>query len=403
MLKTLKNIGPGAMVAAAFIGPGTLTTATMAGSGYGYTLLWAILFSVFATIILQEMTMRLGIIGGMGLGEALRKKIQNPSIKIGASILVLTAIFIGNAAYEAGNIAGAALGWETYTKGWTFNPLIILVGLSAFVLLYSGKYKWIERALITMVSLMGLVFLITAIAIRPDISLILKGLLIPTLPDNALLMVVGLIGTTVVPYNLFLHASAAKRKWTNKTDLRIARWDTILSLVFGGLITMAILISSAVAFEGQNREIHKAADLALQLVPLLGDQANLFIALGFFAAGLSSAITAPLAAAFATSEILGWEQNLKSRPFRIVWMSVLLIGVLFASLGFRPTLVILFAQVANGLLLPIIACFLLWIVNDRAIMGTYSNTKWVNIAGAIVVLVTILLGFKGVFQALGIL
>ena len=108
MMAKLKNIGPGAMVAAAFIGPGTVTTATLAGAGYGYTSLWAIVFSIIATVILQEMSARLGVIGGMGVGEALRKKIRRKRVYIMASGLVISAILIGNAAYEAGNISGAS-------------------------------------------------------------------------------------------------------------------------------------------------------------------------------------------------------------------------------------------------------------------------------------------------------
>ncbi|MCG8576105.1 MAG: divalent metal cation transporter, partial [Flavobacteriales bacterium] len=113
MLKKLKHIGPGAMVAAAFIGPGTITTATLAGASYGYTLLWAILFSVLATIVLQEMASRLGVIGRKGLGEAIRAKLNGKLSFYLAATLVISAIFIGNAAYESGNISGAVLGFKS--------------------------------------------------------------------------------------------------------------------------------------------------------------------------------------------------------------------------------------------------------------------------------------------------
>jgi NRAMP (natural resistance-associated macrophage protein)-like metal ion transporter len=402
MLEKLKNIGPGAMVAAAFIGPGTVTTATIAGASYGYTLLWAILFSVFATFILQEMASRLGVAGEMGVGEAIRQKIENPILKYLAAFLVISAILVGNAAYEAGNITGAVLGFEPYVQsfeGLPFNPLVLLIGLLAFLLLYSGKYKLIERSLVLMVSIMGFIFLISAILLQPDLGKIVKGIFIPTLPKGALIMVIGLIGTTVVPYNLFLHASMAKKRWTNKEDLSNSRWDTILSVIFGGIITMSILITSAIAFEGLNKTVTSATDLSQQLQPILGASAPLFIAFGFFAAGLSSSITAPLAAAFATSEILGWENNMKNQKFRLIWLVVLLIGLVFSSLGFRPTTVILFAQVANGLLLPIIAIFLLWIMNDAKIMGKYVNSTLVNVLGGLVILITILLGLKGILSA----
>ena len=131
MFDKVKNIGPGAMVAAAFIGPGTVTTATFAGSSYGYTLLWAIGFSIIATLVLQEMTARLGVIAGLGVGEAIRQKIKQPTFKILASVLVIGAILVGNAAYEAGNISGAVLGFSAYTDHFSqfaISPLVVLIG-----------------------------------------------------------------------------------------------------------------------------------------------------------------------------------------------------------------------------------------------------------------------------------
>lgn len=402
MLEKLKNIGPGAMVAAAFIGPGTVTTATIAGSSYGYTLLWAILFSTFATLILQEMAARLGIIGGMGIGDAIRQKISHPILKLAASLLVIGAILVGNAAYEAGNISGAVLGFPQFAGG-LINPLIIIIGVLAFLLLFSGKYKLIERSLVVLVSIMGIVFFVAALLLQPSWSGILQGLFMPSAPDGALLLIVGLIGTTVVPYNLFLHASSVRQRWSGEADLALSRWDTALSVILGGIITMAILITAAVAFQGQEKSVNSAADLAIQLQPLLGDWAQTFIALGFLAAGLSSSITAPLAAAYATSEIMGWERDLTNQKFRIVWIFVLLIGVLFSSLGFKPTAVIVFAQFANGLLLPIIAGFLLWIMNDKQLLGKYANSLIINILGLVVVSITIGLGLRSILKVFGFL
>ena len=123
------------MIAAAFIGPGTVTTASLAGASYGTTLLWAILFSIAATVILQEMTVRLGVIGRLGLGEAIRKKFTTSWIRIIVSILIIGAILIGNAAYEAGNITGAVLGFEHYSitlGNRNFNPAILILGAIAF-------------------------------------------------------------------------------------------------------------------------------------------------------------------------------------------------------------------------------------------------------------------------------
>lgn len=385
------------MVAAAFIGPGTVTTATLSGATYGYTLLWAVLFSVVATYILQEMSARLGIGARLGLGEAIRQKVPKGVPRIASAALVLGAILIGNAAYEAGNITGAVLGFMPLFDftNLGINPLIVIIGFLAFALLFSGKYKLIERSLILMVSVMGIVFLVSAFFAQPDVMAVLKGLFLPTIPEGSLVMVMGLIGTTVVPYNLFLHSSVVKERWKSNDDMDAARYDTLISIILGGIITAAIVISAAMAFDGQ-AEILGAADLAAPLKPFLGDWANVFIAFGFLAAGLSSSITAPLAAAYATSGVMGWSSDLKNIRFRLVWICVLLVGIVFASLGFKPINVILFAQVANGVLLPVIAGFLLWIMNDEKMMGPFTNSIPKNILGFLVVAFTLMLGLKSI-------
>ncbi len=390
------------MVAAAFIGPGTVTTATIAGSSYGFTLLWAVGFSVLATFILQEMAARLGVMSGMGVGEAIRHKVTKRALYLATAALVIGAILIGNAAYEAGNITGAVWGLPI-SSGLPFNPLVLVIGLAAFLLLWSGRYRLIERALVVMVSLMGLVFLVAALSVKPDLGQVLKGMFVPHIPEGAGIMIVSLIGTTVVPYNLFLHASAVKNRWQSDDPLNTARSDTFISVFGGGIITMAILITAAVAFQDQEQGVSSAADLAQQLQPLLGNWAVGFISAGFLAAGLSSSITAPLAAAYATSEILGWKESLKGKRFRRIWMVVLFSGIIFSCLGFKPTLVIMFAQFANGLLLPIIASFLLWVMNDHRIMGDHYNNTWTNIMAMVVILFTIALGIKSILSATNLL
>ena len=227
MIKNLfKNIGPGTLVAAAFIGPGTVTLCTLAGVNFGFHLLWAMLLSIVATIVLQEMAARLGIISQKGLSDVIRSEIQNPIMIKLMILLILAAIVVGNASYEAGNISGGILGLETIfgeikvsVGSFDLNILTLLVGLIAFILLYIGNYKFLERALVSLVILMSLSFVITAVITKPDIFEIIKGAFVPSSPEGSLLTIIGLIGTTVVPYNLFLHASLVKEKWKNQEDL----------------------------------------------------------------------------------------------------------------------------------------------------------------------------------------
>ncbi len=400
------QIGPAFVVTAAFIGPGTVITASIAGANFGFALLWALLFSTIATLILQEMTARLGIVTQQGLGENIRQVCQTPILRSLAIVLVLSAIVVGNSAYQSGNISGASLGLASLFEGFgvavpfanTLFPL--LIGVCAFILLISGSYKLIEKALIFLVALMSLAFMITFILTKPDIKVLVSGLLEPNIPDGATLTVIALIGTTVVPYNLFLHAASVSKKWYSVNQLSEARKDLMISIPLGGLISMAILSTAATAFFGQQFTINSAADLAPSLQPLFGDMASVFIGIGLFSAGISSAITAPLAAAFALSGILGLNKSLQSIGFKIIWIVVLLLGVLGASTGYKPVVIIWFAQVANGVLLPIVTIFLLWVMNT-ALLGEYKNNVWQNILGAIVVLISLLLSGRSLLSAFG--
>jgi manganese transport protein len=402
MKKFFKNIGPGPLVVAAFIGPGTVTVCTLAGVNFGYALLWAMVLSILATIVLQEMAARLGIVSQKGLSEIIRFEIKNPTLRLLAIILILSAIVVGNAAYEAGNISGGALGMQTLLGNpilevgtFKVNITSLLIGLVAFVLLYIGNYKILEKALVFLVLLMSLAFLTTAIITKPNLLEIAKNIVIPKFPEGSVLTIIGLIGTTVVPYNLFLHASLAKTKWKDKSDLGFARKDTIIAVVLGGIVSMCIMISAAAI---PSQDISNAADLAKGLEPLFGVNAKYFLSIGLFAAGITSAITAPLAAAFVASGCLGWDANFKSKKFRAVWMFILGLGVVFSTVGFKSIEIIKFAQVANGLLLPIIAGFLLWIMNKANVLVGYRNSKLQNVVGIIILVTTICLGVKGILS-----
>lgn len=405
--KYFKNIGPGTLVAAAFIGPGTVTLCTLAGVNFGFNLLWAMLLSIIATIVLQEMAARLGIISQKGLSEVIREEIKIPFFKHFITILILSAIVVGNASYEAGNISGGILGLETifgefkYTiGGFSINFMSLIIGVIAFVLLYIGNYKFLEKALVTLVLLMSFSFVITAIITQPNIFEVLKGMLVPRFPEKSLLTVIGLIGTTVVPYNLFLHASLVKERWKNKEDVSLAKKDTIISIILGGMVSMAIIISAASI---PSKDILNVADLAKGLAPLYGEFAKYFLALGLFAAGITSAITAPLAAAYVAQGCLGLKGNMQSKSFKTVWMIILFLGVVFSSIGIKPIEIIKFAQVANGMLLPIIAGILLWIMNKKNVLGSFVNTKKQNIFGFIILAISIFLGAKGIMKVFGLL
>lgn len=400
--RTSSRGGPGWLVAAAFIGPGTVTTATVAGANFGAVLLWALLFSTVATVVLQEMSARLGVKTGQGLGEAIRARFAHPLLRMASAVLILSAVTFGNAAYQTGNLLGGGMGLEGLMGG-EVRWWALLLGALAAVLLWTGSYRLLEGVLKGLVAMMAVVFLVTAFRVAPQVPGLLSGLLRPSLPPGTLLLTMGLVGTTVVPYNLFLHASAVAEKWGTGADARDVRRDLLLSIPLGGAVSMAILITAAGTIHQVGGGVDSAADMARQLEPVLGVWARAFFAAGLFAAGLTSSITAPLAAAWASAGVLGWERDLRSPRLRLVWGGVLVVGTVLATLGIRPVPAILFAQAANGLLLPAVAVFLLLAVNDRRRMGDAANGAISNVLGVVMVLVALGLGVRSILTALGVL
>ena len=402
-MKARLSFGPGALVAAAFIGPGTVTACTLAGANFGFALVWALVFATLATIILQEMTVRLGILGGAGLGEALVAPGTPAALKWGAIVLVLAALALGNAAYEAGNITGGALGLRAILgEGESVQRIAALAtGLIAALVLLLGRYKTLERFLIGLVILMSLAFAASLVLVRPDLGAMLGGLR-PQLPDGSLLTAMALIGTTIVPYNLFLHAAAVRERWKEKTEdgLAAAIADTRVSVGLGGLISILVLSTAAASLFGAGLVISSGADMASALEPAYGPAARILVGAGLCAAGLSSAITAPLATAYAVCEVMGRPKS--GWLFKGIALTIVAIGLGVALLGIRPIELILVAQVANGLLLPVVAIFLLITMNRKSVLGDHVNGPVRNALGGLVVLVAAFLGLRLILRAVGI-
>lgn len=405
MLTKLRALGPGAMTAAAFIGPGTVTTATVAGATYGYSLVWTLIFATLAAIVLQEMAARLGVAGRLGLGEAVVKAAAHrPALKWAAAALIVAALFVGNAAYEGGNIAGAALGLEAaFPKGPGRPVFVLAIAATAGAVLLFGGYRTIERFLIGAVLTMSAAFAAALFVVGPDWGALLKGASVPSIPVGALPLVVGLIGTTIVPYNLFLHAAAARRRWPDASHLDEARFDARLSIGLGGLISILVVSTAAASLFASGLTVANAADMARQLEPAFGAGATYLLAAGLFAAGLSSAVTAPLATGFAAAELFSFRSDPKATAFRITSGAILVIGAAVAATGARPVEIILFAQFANGLLLPVVAVFLLAAANSKTMLGAHANGALANFAAGLAVLVTAALGISAVLRAAGAL
>ncbi len=396
-MKRWIGIGPGVLVAAAFIGPGTVTTATLAGARHGTTLLWALVFATIATIVLQEMSARLGLATGSGLGQALRSVSGPPWLGVTLASLAAVAVVGGAAAYQAGNLTGAGLGLESAT-GVPLRVWVAIGAILAGALLWTGQYRLVERVLAACVALMGVVFLATALLVVPHIGDVVSGMFVPRLPRGAEFTALALIGTTIVPYNLFLHAAVVRERWSSVEDLPAVRRDLMLAIGLGGVVSAAVVVTASAALDGA--EVRSASDMAGQLRPLLGPWAGHAFAVGYAAAGITSAITAPLAAAYTLLDSLGQRRDVTSPLARSVWAGCIFVGAGAALIGFRPVPLIVLAQLVNGLVLPIVAVVLLVAMNDRSRLGEQVNGWRGNVVGSAVVFLCIVLGLRAIILAL---
>ncbi len=345
--------GPGLLVTAAFLGPGTLATATLAGAQAGYALLWVLPLAVGLAYVLQEAAARLQLTTGRPLAQLIRSSLgSSPGPGWWLAAIAVGAVVLGAAAFQAGNLAGAVLGLEGLAGG-PRAAWIIAVADVAFLLLWFGAYRLVATVLAGLVALMAGAFLLQLALVGVDLSQLAGGLV----PSNTdLRLALALVGTTVVPYNLFLHGSAIQASHPDHDSSHITgmRYDLAASLVVGGLVTAAVLLSAAATLQGQ--DVTSAAEMAATLGPALGPLAQGALSIGLLAAGLSSAITAPLAAAWAVDQL---RDRRSDRPARAVSIPVLAVGTLVALLPGEPVPLILAAQVANGFLLPLLAGILL--------------------------------------------
>lgn len=388
--------GPGMIITASFIGPGTVTTMTQGGAGFGYSLLWAVIFSIIATIALQEMVARLALVTNEGLGEAIRDIFNHHLLKIITIWFSMVAVAVGCAAYISGDLLGTSLG-AAYLLDIPENLIAPVIGVVILLIGLKGSYALIEKVMTILVLIMGVIFITTVIIIQPDFGAVLKGAFIPSIPNGSLLTIIALIGTTVVPYNFFIHATSVHERFNGVKDLKLVRLDTFIAIGLGGLISAAILITAGTLIDG--KEVTSLVELSEPLKPILGDLAPLFMSIGLFSAGLSSAIASPMGAAATISSCLRWEGGVKSKKYRLVFAIVIFIGIITSSLGFEPLEVLLIAQALNGIILPLIAVLIFIILNKKNMMGKFANGIVLNIIGLFVVITVSFLGIYSLIDA----
>ncbi len=389
----LAALGPGFLIVGSFIGPGTVTSSTRAGATYGFVLFWCVVFSVIAVIVMQGMAARLGIITQEGLAENLVHDFrERPVLRNLLCGLVALAITIGGFAYMGGDLTGTALGLSALT-GISTKIIAPIWGIGILIILnFAGDaVKYLEKLLGICVVVMCVVFLVTMCVVRPDIGALLKGC-VPVIPENGLMTCLSLIGTTVVPYNMFLHAASAKRTWHSPEELPLCAFGTTIPMIIGGIVTGSIMITSATVMHGMS--VNNAMDMAVQLEPTLGKLAQPFMAVGLVAAGISSAVCTPMGVSYVLAGLFGWKTDRSDKRYTITNAAVLVTGIVIAALGSNPLALIMTAQAVNGIVLPVVVGVTLYLTSQSRIMGKYKNSLLSNILGLSIFGVSLVLGIS---------
>ena len=372
------------VISAAFIGPGTVTTCSLAGASYGTALLWALTFSTIATLVLQEAAARITLASSLSLGEIL--VLRHGQRGRWLNRLLAGGVILGCGAYEAGNLLGAVAGIRLLLEVpvWVIS---VILGAAAFVLLSIRNISLLTRLLGILVFVLGLAFLVVSLGALEHPLGAIKDSFIPQFPAGSALLITGLIGTTIVPYNLFLGSGIGQGQTVSEM-----RQGLIPAIIIGGLVSMAIVIAGTLIVGD-----FSFPNAARVLGQRLGSWGEILYALGLFGAGFTSLVTAPLAASITARTLL----STTDRQTAYVWMGVLGIGILFGIVQFKPIPVILAAQIANGLLLPFVTWQLFRCLNDRTFMpGAFVNTRSQNVLFMLIFLVTLFLSGNSLYAAL---
>jgi Mn2+/Fe2+ NRAMP family transporter len=396
LLALFAIIGPGFITANVDNDPGGILTYSQAGAKYGYTLLWTLVPTMIALIVVQEMAARMGAITGKGLSDLIREE-------FGLRMTFFTMIVLGLADFGniASEFAGLASGIGVFGVGKYIS--VPLGAALVWTVIVRGSYKPVERVLLIL-SLIYFAYPVSAFLARPDWKLALENTIVPQFNSDPgyLVMIVGLIGTTITPWMQFYLQASIVEKGVSKRNYGLSRLDVIFGCIVTDVIAFFIVVAcAATIFHSQHREITDVADAARALAPFAGKFAAILFAVGLVNASLMSAAILPLATAYNICEGLGFESGIDHRfgeapVFYSLYTALIVCGAGFVLIPGLPLLkVILVSQVANGILLPFVLGFMLILINRERLMGEYRNGPWGNvIAGAtsiIMILLTIAL------------
>jgi NRAMP (natural resistance-associated macrophage protein)-like metal ion transporter len=373
ILLFLAILGPGIITANVDNDAGGVTTYSLAGAHFGYAILWVMLPTTVALVVIQEMCARMGAVTGKGLSDLIRE-----SYGVKVTFYVMVALLLTNLGNSVSEFAGIAASLEIF--GISKYVSVPIASLMVWLLVVKGSYKLVEKVFLVACTVY-VAYPIAAFMAGPEWNTVLKATVVPTLKtDSAYLMtIIGVVGTTIAPWMQFYQQAAVVEKGITIEHYSFSRIDVFVGCVMAIVVAFFIVVACASTIHSQGLKVETAADAALALKPLVGHYASTLFAFGLFNASLFAACILPLSTSYYVCEGMGWESGI-DKDFRnapqFFWLFTIII-VLSAALILipnAPLITIMFlSQVLNGIMLPFVLIFMLLLINNKRLMGRHGN------------------------------
>jgi len=384
-------MGPGIITANVDNDAGGIATYSMAGAHFGYSLLWVLIPVTLALVVVQEISARLGAVTGKGLGELIREQF---GLRI--TFYLLVALVVTNFGNTVAEFAGLAAAMEIFgVPRWISVPV---GGVVVWWIVVKGNYKTVEKVFLFACTVY-LTYIVSALFARPVWTDVVHQTFNMKIESSAawVLMIIGIVGTTIAPWMQFYLQSSIVEKGIDKEDYRLARWDVIVGCIFAGVVAFFIVVACGATLFPHKIRIEGAEQAAMALQPLAGKWAGALFALGLANASLFAASILPLSTAYSVCESLGFEMGVdktwnEAPQFLGLYTFMIVAGggiVLIPNVPLFPVLFL--SQVLNGILLPFVLVFMCLLVARQDLMGEWvAGRVWKGIAWATTI-VTVLL------------
>ena len=371
-------MGPGIITANIDNDASGITTYSVVGARFGYSLLWTLIPTTIALVVIQEMVGRMGVVTGKGLSDLIR---ENYGVK--TTFFMMLCLLVANFGNTVADFAGWAASMQIL--GWSKYIMVPVGAVTIWMLVTKGSYRFIEMILLyACIIFVG--YIISGIMAKPDWNIVLKQTLVPKPQWNSeyIMMSIAIIGTTITPWMQFYLQSSIAEKGIKKEHYKASRLDVIIGCSITDIISFFIIVTCGTLLFPHGIRIDEASEAALALKPLAGDYAFFIFALCLANASLLGAIIVPLATAYYICEAMGWEAGV-NKTFReapqFMWIYTLTIA--FASMlvlipGAPLVSLMVLSAVVNGLLLPFVLFYAISLINDEKVMGEYTNSRIYN-------------------------